>query len=308
MRISDEVTKNIIKKLLKGADYRIEVVSLLNSNFFDYVKNFLSLIPRRKKKLLNYFEQENIDFEKLFLSEELKLTSEEIMINSGMNKKTISNMYNTAVEKVVIEASKKNFKSLKEILSKLSEDEEMNVNLSIDYQKGKLKQSFDLKDFLFIVNALAVKRAQLRGGLWSTAGKQVEKPLMLTLCNIFGVKEKNYHKGNLIDEGKDYSRETDFYLKSKNKKYKCEVKLMGKGNPESADAFYARDSHVFIADKLSETNIKQLNDNSVQWVQLRSKEGFKKFEKVLKAYKIEHTGYDKNYEKNLEKYFKKIFK
>ena len=107
MRISDEVTKNIIKKLLKGADYRIEVVSLLNSNFFDYVKNFLSLIPRRKKKLLNYFEQENIDFEKLFLSEELKLTSEEIMINSGMNKKTISNMYNTAVEKVVIEASKK---------------------------------------------------------------------------------------------------------------------------------------------------------------------------------------------------------
>ena len=47
MRISDEVTKNIIKKLLKGEDYRIEVVSLLNSIFFDYVKNFLLLIPER---------------------------------------------------------------------------------------------------------------------------------------------------------------------------------------------------------------------------------------------------------------------
>jgi hypothetical protein len=32
-------------------------------------------------------------------------------------------------------------------------------------------------------------------------------------------------------------------------RYKCEVKLMGKGNPESADAVIARDSRV-----LSQTN------------------------------------------------------
>ena len=307
MRISDEVTKNIIKKLLKGEDYRIEVVSLLNSIFFDYVKNFLLLIPERKAALIKLSDEESIDFEKLFLNKDLKLSSKEIMINSGMNKKTIKNMYNTAVEKVVKDASKKNFSSLKEILSKLSEDEEMNLNLSIEFNKGKVKQDFDFKDFLFIVNALAVKRAELRGGLWSTAGKRVEKPLMITLCKIFGVDENNYHKGNLIDEGKNYSRETDFYLINGNKKFKCEVKLMGKGNPESADAFYARDSHVFVADKLSDTNIKQLDDNSVQWVQLRSKEGFKRFEKVLKKLKIKYSGYNKNYEKNLDKFFEKIF-
>lgn len=34
---------------------------------------------------------------------------------------------------------------------------------------------------------------------------------------------------------------------------------MGKGNPESADAVIARDSKVFVADKLSDLNKKQLD-------------------------------------------------
>ncbi|MBI5682045.1 MAG: CfrBI family restriction endonuclease [Deltaproteobacteria bacterium] len=34
---------------------------------------------------------------------------------------------------------------------------------------------------------------------------------------------------------------------------------MGKCNPESADAVIARDSKVFIADKLSETNKRQFS-------------------------------------------------
>ena len=307
MRISDEVTKNIIKKLLKGEDYRIEVVTLLNTRFFDHIRNFLSLIPERKKKLLKTLKENDLDFEKLFLSKILNLKSKELMINSGLNKKTISNMYNTAVEKTVIEASNKNFQSLKKILGGLDEQDEINVNLSVEFKDQEITQNFDLKDFLFIVNALAVKRAELRGGLWSAAGKRVEKPLMLTLCKIFGVKDSNYHSDDQVDEGTDFSRETDFYLINKDKKYKCEVKLMGKGNPESADAFYARDSDVFIADKLSNTNIKQLDHNSVQWVQLRSKNGFKRFEKVLKKLKIKFSGFKKDYEKNLDKYFVEIF-
>ncbi|MGI8495592.1 MAG: CfrBI family restriction endonuclease, partial [Pyrinomonadaceae bacterium] len=59
--------------------------------------------------------------------------------------------------------------------------------------------------------------------------------------------------------------------------YKCEVKLMGKGNPESADAIIARDSKVFVADKLSEMNKKQLNSLRVNWIELRSANGFQKF-------------------------------
>ena len=54
---------------------------------------------------------------------------------------------------------------------------------------------------------------------------------------------------------------------------------MGKGNPESADAFIARESNVFIADKLSVTNKKQFESHNAHWVELRSDLGFLRFEK-----------------------------
>ena len=63
---------------------------------------------------------------------------------------------------------------------------------------------------------------------------------------------------------------------------------MGRGNPESADAVIARDSSIFIADKLSETNKKQLDSLNVQWVELRNIDGFQKFKKVLEYFKIPH--------------------
>ena len=53
-------------------------------------------------------------------------------------------------------------------------------------------------------------------------------------------------------------REVDFYLINDDKFYRCEVKLMGKGNPESADAIFARESSIFVADKLSDLNFKGL--------------------------------------------------
>ena len=70
--------------------------------------------------------------------------------------------------------------------------------------------------------------------------------------------------------GSGVVREVDFDLKNGNEKFRCEVKLMGKGNPESADAVIARDSKVFVADKLSDLNKEQLDERGVEWVELRS--------------------------------------
>lgn len=64
---------------------------------------------------------------------------------------------------------------------------------------------------------------------------------------------------------------------------------MGKGNPESADAVIARDSKVFVADKLSDLNKSQLDHRGVLWVELRSANGFRRFEEVLKVLQIPHT-------------------
>jgi hypothetical protein len=60
-------------------------------------------------------------------------------------------------------------------------------------------------------------------------------------------------------------RKVDFYLKDGARKYRCDVKLMGQGNPESADAIFARHSDVFIADKLSAQNKKQADELNVNW-------------------------------------------
>jgi hypothetical protein len=83
---------------------------------------------------------------------------------------------------------------------------------------------------------------------------------------------------------------------------------MGRGNPESADAVIARDSKVFVADKLSDTNKKQLDSLDVEWVELRSKDGFQRFKKVLENLDIPHNELIKNIDKELEVIFKQIFK
>ncbi len=90
---------------------------------------------------------------------------------------------------------------------------------------------------------------------------------MLTLCKLYQVDKENYAvklKGTNkeVDET-TFEREIDFYLNEGNNQHKCEVKLMGKGNPESADAVIARDSRVFVADKLSDMNKRQLNSLNV---------------------------------------------
>ena len=64
---------------------------------------------------------------------------------------------------------------------------------------------------------------------------------------------------------------------------------MGKGNPESADAFIARESNIFVADKLSDKNKSQLSSLDVHWVELRSEEGFLRFENILKDYNISYV-------------------
>ncbi len=129
-----------------------------------------------------------------------------------------------------------------------------------------------------MINVLAVKRAELRCGACSSTGKRAEKMLMLTICKLFSVPEDNYELTGLTKS----QREVDFFLINRNKeKFQCEVKLMGKGNPESADATIARDTQVFIADTLSDLNKQQLDGLDIKWIGLRDPEGYKKFGSIL---------------------------
>lgn len=225
-------------------------------------------------------------------------------------------MYNQGTKKVVIEASYKHYDQLYETIQDLVKSEN-NIDITLTIKFNKVSVDLNVSESLIVINTLAVKRAQLRGGLWSTAGKRVEKPLMLTLCKLFDVSPHCYKtkiSGKEVVPTVDFKREVDFYLINtvKKEEYKCEVKLMGKGNPESADAVIARGSKVFVADKLSVTNKAQLNSLKVEWVELRNDEGFRRFSMVLSHQGIPHntsiTNLDTKYlNSKLDNIFKEIF-
>ena len=303
MTLTEQVVRNIIKKLLKGDDYRIEVVSLINSEFLQFAIDFFKKIVDAKLRnqdiTVDWYKKEFLD---------PSLSSEDIAINAGLNKKTIHNMYNSSTKSIVIDASNQHYDYLfTEIKNLVENDPDIDLMLTIKF-KG-VSVDLNINESLIVINSLAVKRAALRGGLWSTAGKRVEKPLMQTLCKLYDVPNENYYlkiNGNTIQDAA-FTREVDFYLTQGGDQYKCEVKLMGIGNPESADAVIARDSRVFIADKLSITNKKQLDSLNIEWVELRSKEGFKRFEKVLDQLNIPHKLLPPDIDQKLDEIFKEIF-
>lgn len=245
-------------------------------------------------------------YKKEFLSKDLK--TNEIAINSGLNMKTIHNMFNSSTRNIVIDASNEHIESLYNSIKELTESEK-EIDLTLTIKFNSVSVDLNVAESLIVINTLAVKRASIRGGAWSSAGKRVEKPLMETLCKLYSVPKENYFvkaKGKILTET-EFEREIDFFLTNDGKDFECEVKLMGIGNPESADAVIARASKVFIADKLSDTNIKQLNSLKVEWVQLRDTNGFQRFEKVLENLNIPHKKLKPNFENNLSKILKELF-
>lgn len=291
MTLTDEVVKNIIKRLIKGQDYRIEIIALINAEFMQFAIEFFKKVIEAK------FSNKDVTidwYKETFLNRYLK--SDEIAINSGLNKKTITNMYNTASKEIVIEASIEHYDILYQSISKLIE-EQSDLDLTLTIKFRGVSVELNINESLIVINTLAVKRAALRGGLWSTAGKRVEKYLMATLCKLFNVPFDHFDQSNIPLS----MREVDFYLIKGNKYFRCEVKLMGRGNPESADAIFARESDIFVADKLSELNKLQADKLKVNWVELRDENGYKKFAKILKTLKIPHRNFEGDLDIDLDR-------
>jgi hypothetical protein len=301
MTLTEQVAKNIIRKLLKGDDYRIEVVTLINAEFLQFAIEFFKKIIAAKLKNENI----SIDwYKKEFLNP--NLPAKEIAINSGLNKKTIHNMFNSSTKEIIIDAANEHYDVLYESIKVLVETEhELELTLTIKF-KG-VSVDLNVSESLIVINTLAVKRAELRGGLWSTAGKRVENPLMKTLCKLYSVSEDNYKAKFVKDNAKGFDREIDFYLLKDGKEFLCEVKLMGSGNPESADAVIARSTNVFVADKLSIQNKNQLEHLGINWIEMRSENGFKRFKLALEKLEIPHKDYKGNLEKDLDNIFASIF-
>jgi hypothetical protein len=293
MNLTNQIVKNIVKRLIKGQDYRIEIVSLINAEFLQFAIDFFKKVVEAKLAS----QDVTVDwYKQAFLSS--NLSSDEIAINSGLNKKTITNMYNSATKEIVIDAANEHYDILYHSISNLIEGQS-DIDLTLTVKFRGVSVDLNINESLIVINTLAVKRAALRGGAWASAGKQTEKILMIVLCKVFEVDKQYYSiKATGIETKKakkgasrnaDFEREIDFFLINSGKNYKCEVKLMGAGNSESADAVIARDSEVFVGDKLSDNNKKQLTSLNIEWVELRNIDGYKGFMKVLDRFSIPHN-------------------
>ncbi|MBT3209269.1 CfrBI family restriction endonuclease [Candidatus Woesearchaeota archaeon] len=280
-------TKEIIKKLIKGEDYRIVTQTEINTRFLKYCIDFFKKVIEAK------MDNQDITmdwYKNHFVMNDAHKPADRAIF-AGINKKTITNMFNSGTKEIVISASEDSYDTLVSSIEHLLE-ENNNLELQLSIKFNGVSVELNLNESLIVINSLAVKRAAIRGGAYSATGKNVEGPLMVTICKLFNVSKENYSL-NIVGGGKasygDFEREIDFFLQNDDKVYKCEVKLMGKGNPESADAFIARESNIFVADKLSETNKTQFDSLGAHWVELRSQDGFLRFEKLLKAYNIGYT-------------------
>ena len=302
MTLTDQVIKNIITRVVKSEDYRIEIVNLINAEFLQFSIDFFKKVVNAK---LNS-EDITIDwYRQHFMA--TTLPSDDIAINAGLNMKTISNMYGSATRSIVIEASNEHFESLYQSIQSLVEIEE-GIDLTLTIKLKGVSVDLNVSESLIVINTLAVKRAALRGGLWSTAGKSAEKYLMLTLCKLYQVPESNYDATHFVkDKGKKVDREIDFYLLNCEQKYLCEVKLMGKGNPESADAVIARYTNVFVGDTLSQQNKNQCEGLGVHWVALRDRNGYQRFGEALQALGIPHQPYNGNLDDDLPEILDGLF-
>jgi hypothetical protein len=125
---------------------------------------------------------------------------------------------------------------------------------------------------------------------------------MATLCKVFSVPFENFDQSKIPKS----MREVDFYLIKNEKYHRCEVKLMGRGNPESADAIFARESDVFVADKLSDLNKQQADMLNVKWVELRNESGYKRFAVILKELEIPFVDFQGNLDSHLDTILKEL--
>lgn len=287
MTFEDEAIKNTVSKLISGKDYRDEVINSINTIFFDFSINFFKQIVDAK---MNNREI-NMDWYKEYFMNPNNFTSDEIANFAGLNKKNITNIYGTSSREIVLTAANNNFEYLRSLLNELENDADSGLAITITISYNDITVKLSLTESLLVINALATKKIQIRGGAWSSIGKKVEKPLLDELCRMANVPAENIdNKTFKKNKNLAYDREVDYKLISRTGKiYRTEVKLMGKGNPESADATIARDSDIFIADTLSEQNCAQLSSRNIHYLVLKNNENsINNFVKILDDLDIPH--------------------
>lgn len=300
--IPQSLVKRVIRQLLLPVvSHRLEVVDFGNNRFLEAAMVFLKKVATAKAK------NETIDadwYKDVFLDK--SLPKNEIATNAGINMKTIGNSYGSGKMSTVIDASNISYESIKRLVGSLIEkNSDTDMTIVINTPNGSAE--LDINESFIVISALAAKHAALGGGLWSSIGKQGEKPLVHVLCNLYSVAPENYNLSVEDGSAGKNKREVDFFLVKGNTRYQGEVKIVGRGNPENMDGPIARRSHIVIADSLSERNIRDLESEGIKWVKLEEDHGHHRFAKALKEFGIPHEPYKEDWQENIDEMINRAF-
>lgn len=270
----------IIRKLIAGEDYYPEVLNAIDADFLQYTVDFFKRIVKAK-----------LD-KKSVTSDWYK---EEFLLSHSLSDAEMNVISLLKSDQIVLDPTLKHYKALYDAFDNL-DVEDMDMTFTIKF--NGVSFDLNLNESLILFNMLAVRRLTLRDRSWSETKKQVEKLLMIALCALFQVPKKYFDQRSLPES----QRESDFYLfDDTGKDYPGEVKLMGKGNPESADAVYARDSRFLVANKLSDTNKQQMDSVGILWVELQIENGYKRFEEVLRTLSVPYQPFSGDLQTALDK-------
>ena len=152
MTLTGIVIRNIIRKLLTGQDYRSEIVTLLDAEFLQYVVDFFKRVACAK------LDNKDITvdwYKKEFLSPDL-FSPQEVAIHSGLNKKTITNMYNSGRKQIVLDASVEHYDALYDTINSLTGD----LQVALDKILPAVIQSDEVQDSVTPAAALRERQQE----------------------------------------------------------------------------------------------------------------------------------------------------
>ena len=274
-----QIRDAIANLLNNDGNHRSIVFNEINRRFLEHVLNFFQEVARAKLR------GEEISVDDWYIAEVMRasLGSTEYGLRAGMPNKTVFNIYGNSRREIVIDAGRANIAALRSTIDELVALGHPEVMLTI--KLNHVGVDLTVSESLIVINAIAVMRQNMSSGSWAALGNAVEVPLMLTLCRLFQVDSRYYRSG--IEQDGRY--QVDFMLTRAGIEYRCEIKLNGRGNPESVTAAIGRDPRVVVADWISEQNREKLAASQVQWVALSDRDGYQRFGQVLQAFGIEHA-------------------
>ncbi len=277
--LTSDGIKSVIRALLTdGLNHRSAVFEDINRHFLQYAIEFFADIARAKLK------GEEINEPDWYLAalSNRSIAKDDIATRAGLPMKMIENVRESTRREVVLEEGLSNYQHLRSTMEELLALSAPDIILTV--KVGGVGIDLNVTESLIVINALAVKRDQIRGGMWSAVGNAVERPLMRTLCELHHVSPRHWRDA----EPNEFPHQIDFVLMHEGHQHLVEVKLSGKGNPESAKAAHAHSASLLVGDRVSAQAKQSMERNRVEWVELAAPSGYMRFARALKAFHIPH--------------------